>query len=305
MSLRVEMLQVARAAQRVLGESSEIIADFAAGQWNADGGTRDRAGASDLYYTVFGLEAALALGQPIPATVAGYLRGFGTGEDLSFVHRGCLARTWSVLGGIDPAVRAALVASISPHRAKDGGYALWPGENVGSAYGAYLAIAALQDLGEPLPDGNVIAASLATTRAADAGWANQAIGPVTLVPQGTTPATVAAVLALHACGMQADDACAQWLLARQHQSGGFLAHPSAPLPDLLSTATALHALACLEVVLPPERVELALDFVDTLWTNAGAFHGHWADEAIDIEYTYYGLLALGHLALMQPAEAVR
>jgi hypothetical protein len=40
-----------------------------------------------------------------------------------------------------------------------------------------------------------------------------------------------------------------------------------------------------------------LDFVDTLWSADGGFHGHWADDALDVEYTYYGLLALGHLAL--------
>ena len=70
--------------------------------------------------------------------------------------------------------------------------------------------------------------------------------------------------------------------------------PHAPLPDLLSTATALHALTALQV--PLDRVkEPCLDFIDTLWTNAGAFHGHWGDDAVDCEYTFYGLLALGHL----------
>src|SRR5438874_1185034 len=70
----------------------------------------------------------------------------------------------------------------------------------------------------------------------------------------------------------------------------------APLPDLLSTATALHALAGLEASF--ERVrEPCLDFIDTLWTNEGGFYGHWGDDHLDCEYTYYGLLALGHLSL--------
>jgi prenyltransferase beta subunit len=65
---------------------------------------------------------------------------------------------------------------------------------------------------------------------------------------------------------------------------------------LLSTATALHALSGLGEGLEPIR-ERCLDFVDTLWTNDGGFHGHWDDCALDVEYTYYGLLALGHLGL--------
>ena len=43
--------------------------------------------------------------------------------------------------------------------------------------------------------------------------------------------------------------------------------------------------------------EPCLDFVDSLWTNRGGFFGTWADDAVDCEYTYYALLALGHLSL--------
>jgi hypothetical protein len=43
--------------------------------------------------------------------------------------------------------------------------------------------------------------------------------------------------------------------------------------------------------------EPCLDFVDSLWTSTGGFYGNWADDAVDCEYTYYGLLALGHLSL--------
>lgn len=68
------------------------------------------------------------------------------------------------------------------------------------------------------------------------------------------------------------------------------------MPDLLSTATTLHALAGMQVSFEAVR-EDCLDFIDTLWTNQGAFHGHWDDEYPDCEYTFYALLALGHLSL--------
>jgi hypothetical protein len=67
------------------------------------------------------------------------------------------------------------------------------------------------------------------------------------------------------------------------------------MPDLLSTATALHALAGLELSFETIR-DRCLDFVDSLWTGR-AFCGTWADEEPDAEYTYYALLALGHLSL--------
>jgi hypothetical protein len=68
------------------------------------------------------------------------------------------------------------------------------------------------------------------------------------------------------------------------------------MPDLLSTAVVLHALDGLQVDFTPLK-EACLDFVDSLWVNEGGFHGHWADDELDLEYTYYGLLALGHLSL--------
>ena len=45
MSLRLEMLQVARLAPNLLDEATERVADFLLSQLNEDGGARDRAGA--------------------------------------------------------------------------------------------------------------------------------------------------------------------------------------------------------------------------------------------------------------------
>jgi prenyltransferase beta subunit len=59
---------------------------------------------------------------------------------------------------------------------------------------------------------------------------------------------------------------------------------------------ALHALDSLQVDFSGKKDAL-LDYIDSLWTNEGGFHGSWEDDELDIEYTYYGLLALGHLAL--------
>ena len=67
MSLRLEMLQVARLAPKQLGESADLIRRFLQSQQNLDGGFRGRDGKSDLYYTVFGLDCLVALQEEIPA----------------------------------------------------------------------------------------------------------------------------------------------------------------------------------------------------------------------------------------------
>jgi hypothetical protein len=112
--------------------------------------------------------------------------------------------------------------------------------------------------------------------------------------------TAAAVMLLRALGGAPDPHLGVWLLDRCQSNGGFLAGPAAPIPDLLSTATGLHALAALDVPIAGLR-EACLDFVDSLWTNRGGFYGSWVDDDIDCEYTYYGLLALGHLRVGAPA----
>ena len=69
------MLQVARLAPKQLGESRDLVAAFLRERLNPDGGFQDRAGASDLYYTVFGLDALIALQEDLPVERTGaYLR---------------------------------------------------------------------------------------------------------------------------------------------------------------------------------------------------------------------------------------
>src|SRR5258708_1300650 len=169
MSLRREMLQVARLAPRLLGEAGELVEGFVRGQWNPDGGVRDRAGASDLYYTVFGMESLQALQRPVPESARGYLAGFAAGDGLDFVHRCCLARGWAVLGVAGFAQREELARALAGYRSADGGFAQRPGEARGTSYAAYLALGALQDLGTPLPPAAEIAAALAPLRSADGG----------------------------------------------------------------------------------------------------------------------------------------
>src|SRR5437870_9538324 len=100
MSLRLEMLQVARLAPKLLGESSELVRDFLLQQQNSEGGFKGRDGKSDLYYTVFGIDGLLALQAELPtARLASYLKSFGQGEGLDFVHLCCLARAWAGVSG--------------------------------------------------------------------------------------------------------------------------------------------------------------------------------------------------------------
>jgi hypothetical protein len=290
------MLQVARLAPAVLGaEASRLIEQFVRSQQKeGDGGFVDREGKSDLYYTSFAIDALTALQAELPAAaLKSYLGSFGEGEDLDLVHLCCLARTWSSIEKNGPAIDGILTHLENKFRtASDGGYNQTPGACFGSAYGAFLAYGAYSDHGRIPPDsGRIVGESLAALASDDGAWSNDRELPVPNVPS-----TAAAVSLYRNFRQPIPGATAGWLLSAAHEQGGFTAFPGAPMPDLLSTAVALHALDGLQVSFQPQA-EACLDFIDSLWTAAGGFHGTWDDEELDLEYTYYGLLALGHLSM--------
>ena len=302
MSQRLQMLQVARLARRTLGETTELVVSFLRSLATPGGGYCNRGGRPDLYYTSFALDALVALdalpaGDEQATATQRFLESFGDGSDLDFVHRCCLARAWAS----QPADafpferRAALLSGVDRHRAVDGGYNSRAGAARGTAYGCFLAMNAHADVKQPLSEtgseAERLAACVNALRAADGGWANTADQP-----EGSTTATAAAIATLRTLGRPAPAGAAEWLLARRHPAGGFAAAPDAPIPDLLSTAVSLHALDALEVPWREHR-ESMLDFLDTLWTAEGAFHGSWADDEPDAEYTFYGLVALGHCSV--------
>ena len=258
------MLQVARLAPNLLQESADRVAEYLHSQFNEDGGARDRAGKSDLYYTVFALDGLIALRRDLPvARVRPYLESFGDGEGLDLVHMACLARCWAAVGK-GPEGIAGRIAQAGN----------------GSVYHLFISTGALEDLGRK-PD--VSAEAILKHQSPDGSFG------------GTTPTTAGALTILHHLGADVPAKSVDWLLARARPEGGFAAVPDAPIPDLLSTATALHALAAAHAPTGAIR-EKTLDFVDSLWTGQG-FCGTWADEEPDCEYTFYALLSLGHLSL--------
>ncbi|HAV62546.1 MAG TPA: hypothetical protein DCY13_09300 [Verrucomicrobiales bacterium] len=295
MSLRLQLLQVARLAPRLLGDSTDLVRAFFRSQLTEDGAGRDRDGRPDLYYTIFALAGLQSVDEPVPVErVEAFLRQHGDGSQLDFVHLSALARCWAAIGKerLPADTRNALLERIESFRKPDGGYEGDPKLGHGTAYGAFVALGAYEDLGVTPPKVLKLIQALKRLESADGAWSNVPGAKV-----GATNATAGAVTLIRHLGFPVNQTVGDWLLAQAHPQGGFLAVPGAPMPDLLSTATTLHALAAMDRRLPVEVKERCLDFVDSLWNAGGGFHGHWADDHLDAEYTYYGLLALGHLSV--------
>ncbi|MDB6129210.1 MAG: hypothetical protein JWM04_317 [Verrucomicrobiales bacterium] len=303
MSMRLEMLQVARIAPKVLGDSGVLVRNFLRTRQHPEGGFMDRSGEPDLYYSVFGLDSLAALGGSIDApeglNLAAFLsyidRAASLAETLDFIHTCCLIRFLSNQAHSQSVMKrdsilTALVDRMERYRSKDGGFHVHPGSDSGSVYGSFMALGAYQDLRTVPPRVEEMTKSILNLQVREGVWTNER-----MIREGAVPATAAAVTFLRNVGLSAPTPTCDWLLKQLHPQGGFVAVPGSPVPDLLSTATAIHSLSGLGVDLAPIR-ESCLDFIDTLWTNEGSFHGHWEEDTLDVEYTFYGLLALGHLA---------
>ena len=281
-----------------LGDSLDVVREFLRHQLAPAGGFQGRDGRSDLYYTVFGLEASMALSVDLPHDrIDAYLNSFAAGESLDLVHLTSLIRCRANRadcgrGKLEGRMREDMISRLLAYRSNDGGFSAATAAPRGSTYGSFLALAACQDLGLHLVDLDSLAESIRSLQMPDGGYSNE---PALTI--GATPATAAAIGVLHYLSRPVPEAAIRWLLDRAGPRGGFTAIPVAAdwaIPDLLSTATALHALS-LVGALAEEGREKHLDYLDSLWSTQGGFHGHWGDEAVDCEYTYYGLLSLGCL----------
>ncbi|MFH1614199.1 MAG: prenyltransferase/squalene oxidase repeat-containing protein [Planctomycetota bacterium] len=280
------MLKTAKKAKNLLGDSAEPVKRFLLSRMNTDGGFRGRSPASDLYYTAFASEALLALDTPLPVDkTAEYLDRFAV-KDLDLVHLACLVRCRANLGRNQP---AETLAALEKFRSDDHGFNTFPKAKHTSAYACFLALAAYQDLNERVPDADAIIDAIHTLRTPVNAYSND-----TAVPAGSTPATAAAIVVLHYLNCPVEKASIKWLWDG-FTAGGFTAIPRIHMPDLLSTATALHAMNLAGASFDNIR-QPCLDFLNSLRTAQGAFCANQADNTPDCEYTYYGLLALGNLS---------
>ena len=290
MNIRQDMLTAAGHAKTILSDSSALVEKFLRSRLNDDGGFADRNERSDLYYTVFGLEALLALDAEIEQDkILRYLGKFDSPPNLDFIHSACLARCLADLSApINKNLREGLLHNIENARCADGGYT-HSADSVGSIYGCFFAACCCQDLKAPLPNEKALLNFILSLHQPCGGFANQPSAPLP-----NSPATAAAMTIMKSLKQPVIDSSATWLLDNCYRHGGFCAAENVPVPDLLSTATVLHAL-CVNNIEISDIKHNCLDFVNSLRTGDGAFCAGPADQTPDCEYTYYGLLALGHL----------
>jgi len=250
----------------------------------ADGGFRGRLGASDLYYTDFAVRL-LALVAPgtaqLSSTAAWLAQAVPPSEAVGYFNllncRRLLAQC-----GHEVEIEGASIERVLR-------------EQTPGAYRTFLAGLCFQMLAVPMPLAEA-AAAIALLQGPGGGFREQR-GEGLEQTNATAAAVAFLLLAERLTDKQAQGAV-NFMVKQQADDGGFLAHRSAPLSDLLSTFTALATLAGLAGF---ERVDLpaVARFLRQTALPTGGFKAAPTDTEPDVEYTYYGLgsLALIHAAL--------
>jgi hypothetical protein len=244
------------------------IRNFVAEQQSAQGGFKDRAGKCDLYYTLFGFYLAEALQVKINhEQLAGYVRKSAEAPDLAGVHLYCAAILYARLMGNDDVsekLRKRVVAGLKNHKAGQPDYT------------GFMGMLALYYLGDFMNISRIVHRFRHDSQQADQPC------PV-----------IAARSVLQSFSGKASPDASKNMMAFYRANGGFAALQQAPAEDLLSTAVALFALhffdADIRVIKPA-----CLSFVDALYHQGGFMATH-DDTQPDIEYTFYGMLALGSM----------
>ena len=288
-TIRRDLVKEASKAQAVLGESAGLVEEFLRSQMNDDGGFKGRSDDSDLYYTMFGIEAMRAVHPEFRFDfIADFLARFkGKLDEMDMVNLCCYIRCMAdVTEGFSFSEADRLTQKFAT---RGGGYNIERSAQRGTAYGCFLALGAFQDSGLDVSFDEGIIECIRSLKADDGGYANE-YG----MTSGSVPATAAAVSVLHYLGGEINDDTVEWLLSQVSGDGGFRAVKNAPVSDLLSTATGLFALKLAGADISGLR-ERCLDFVDSLWDGKGGFCGSSFDRQSDCEYTFYGLVALGVL----------
>lgn len=234
-----------------------------------EGGFADRAGKCDLYYSLFGYYIAEAFSfTEVTDHLKNYVKKSLTETNLAGVNLFCGAILYAKLIGMDDISRKLekrIIAELKSSLGKQ------------VEYSNFMGFLALYYLGNFLALKNLL----------NQYKANK------LSIELPCPVISANTILLNLAGKN-DFSGEDKLKSFYRGNGGFAAISHAPYEDLLSTGVALYALNFINAdtrLIKPD----CLSFIDGLYENGG-FRSTQTDFETDVEYTFYGLLALGSLS---------
>jgi hypothetical protein len=269
---------------RLDDEAQRRIASFVSSQLTANGGFMDKSGKADLYYTSFGLMLAYILKLNINTSIIEKWLDKQENQLSDLVYGSAYIRSRMLCKLLKANKLNFALTQLFKTKQTLPVFTDYPHDDMYSPYSQFLLLSLHEDMGIKTINQQEILTSISEYHIEAGGYSN-----IKGSSQATTNATVAALAVKgQLYGYLANDDI-RYLYLSQDESGGFFAGVSSPVPDLLSTATALFMLKCYGLT-PRFNAD---DFIDSHWLSSGSFGATLMDETGDVEYTFYGLLALG------------
>ncbi|MDR2037299.1 MAG: hypothetical protein LBQ60_05190 [Bacteroidales bacterium] len=249
----------------------------------------DKSGKPDIYYTLFGWMLSYILGIRLDHhKMEEYLSGQNI-QAMDLIHYAAFMRCRMIQKLMTEGKAGFLLKTLfsSPTKIKEiQDFTDLPHNDPQSPYTRFICLSLQEDTGQKIRDKAEILESLKSYHVPGGGYSN--------MKNGTSPGINATVAALAVTGQllgYKHNEDIDYLRESQDESGGFSAAKEAPVPDILSTATSLFMLKCYGV----QPKYAGADFIEAHWLDSGGFSATLVEERSDVEYTFYGLLALGSI----------
>lgn len=285
-TLSLRLMNTVRNGKERLGkEALRRAVHFVESQRTEDEAFVNKSGKADLYYTFFGWFLSYLLGVGSNAEKrASYLAQQPVAQ-MDLVHYAAYMRCRLLHAWMKGERVRMLLNPIFPVGVRSlETFPEVPHQDVWSPYTRFIWLSLLEDTGHK--EKEEVLDALARYRVPGGGYTNVLTRKV-----ATTNATAAALAVIGQLKGYEPGEDLFYLWDTQDETGGFKATQASPVPDLLSTATALFILKNYEV----QPCRPAADFIEAHWLDSGGFAATLWENDGDVEYLFYGLLALGAL----------
>jgi hypothetical protein len=274
-----------RGKNRLTPDAVAHLSDYIKSQMLPDQSFMNKSGKSDLYYTLFGWMLCWVLQIKLDTLK---MKAYLTQHDedgLDLVHYASLKRCWLIYRILTEGKLSVALHVLKGKKIKGlNEFKQIPHNDFEAPYTQYLWVSLQEDTGNRTSLAEQIVKSLAAYKTKDGGYLNVVGGTA-----ATTNATVAALAVSGQLNGFLPNSTTDYLRRSQNKNGGFAVAASSPMPDLLSTATALFILHCYGI--KPQYP--AWNFIVAHWLGSGGFAATLDEDKSDVEYCFYGLLALG------------
>ncbi len=285
-TLSIRLLRTLTAGKELLsGEAFALVSRFVESQRvDGDVAFKNKSGEPDLYYTAFGWLLSYVLGLELDTKKRNAFLDRWQADRLGLIDYAALMRCFLLDELMD---KGKLLMAVTGSKRREirplTSFREVPQGDIHNPYSQFIWRGLLEDTSN---EEALDTTDLEAYRVKGKGYANS--------PAQEMPNLNATAAALSLKG-QTDgwklNAEVDALREMQEDNGGFKASEVVPMADLLSTATALFVLKQYQV---KPRFN-ATDFITSHWLDNGGFAATLLDDASDVEYVFYGLLALGTL----------